>query len=1286
MRVSLSILLPLIALSAWATAPPVARFTGNKGQWPASVAYRCMVPGGALFVERKALTYVLHSGGAQEHHGHAGHEVATPAHAHAFRVSFAGASQALPSGREQQAGHENFFLGRDPTAWGTGCAVYGEVGLAGLWPGIDLRMDGSQGLKYDFLVAAGADASVIRLVFQGQDDLRLRDGRLIVRTTAGTVIEEAPVAWQDGPQGRVGVRCSYVLEGNEVGFVFPEGYDHALPLVVDPVLTFGSYSGSTADNFGFTATYDATGHLYGGGIVFGVGYPSTLGALDPDFNGGTIDIGISKYTPDGSSLVWSTYIGGQGNESPHSLVVDDNDELYLLASTGSDDFPVTAGAFDESFNGGTGILSSGGWAGLAGGYGYGHAAGTDIAVVHFSSDATSLIAATYVGGSGNDGVNNVLPLSHNYGDHFRGEIALDGNQQPVVATSTQSTDMPISTDAPQAVFGGGVQDAYLFRMDPALASIEATYYGGAGDDSGYGVQFDTNGQVFATGGTTGTDLPMAGNPLQPAGSGGADAWVACWNSGLTQLVACTYLGTTAYDQGYFVQVDLADKIYVVGQSHGAFPVSAGVYNNPGSAQFIQKLSNDLSTSEWSTVIGNGQGDEDISPSAFLVSNCGQIYFSGWGGFVNGLAQASTSTTVGLPITTDAFQSNTDGSDFYLMVLNPDASSLNYATYFGGSSGEHVDGGTSRFDKDGTVYQAVCAGCGNQDDFPTTPGAWSNTNNSFNCNLGVFKFELATAVPEISIDGPGTFCLPGTVQFINNSSGGDSYAWDFGDGSTSSAFAPDHAYAGPGTWTVNMVLSDSYGCIAADSAQITITGVAPPEAEIAPVPPLCPGGSVQVQASGGDAYLWSPAIGVSDTTSPAPVITPVEGLSYMVVVSGLCGADSTTVSFTWVDPQGSAGADTSICLGNGVVLAASGGGSYAWSAAGSLSATDIADPTATPATSTTYTVTVTTPEGCEVVDSVFVAVFSGPPVPALTDTVICPGTAATLTAGQASWYQWQAAPGLAAGTDQSVQVTPTVPTTYVVLLINACGTVADSAFVDLDVVQAQAWPDTVVCPGEPVVLHASGGVAYLWEASGTTGDSLVLAPAQAGSWQVTATDALGCSATAQAVVGLHPQPVVHAGSDVMIDWGESTVLQALGNGTFQWSPATGLGCTDCAATVAQPDSSTTYTVQVMDANGCKATDQVTVFFRGSLFVPNTFTPNGDGVNELFQALVREADTFRLMVFDRWGAPIFSTDDPAQGWDGSHQGTPSPIGVYVWRVDLLELGGTSRTLFGHVTLLR
>ena len=155
--------------------------------------------------------------------------------------------------------------------------------------------------------------------------------------------------------------------------------------------------------------------------------------------------------------------------------------------------------------------------------------------------------------------------------------------------------------------------------------------------------------------------------------------------------------------------------------------------------------------------------EDIAPSAFLVSDCGQIYFSGWGGDVNLSGQSLSSNTTGLPTTPGTFQASTDGSDFYLMVLEPEATGLNYATFFGGGiTAEHVDGGTSRFDKNGNVYQAVCAGCGGQDDFPTTPGAWSNTNNSFNCNLGVFKFALAQTLAIIDINGPTYLCDPGSL--------------------------------------------------------------------------------------------------------------------------------------------------------------------------------------------------------------------------------------------------------------------------------------------------------------------------------------------------------------------------------------------------------------------------------------------------------------------------------------------------------------------------------------------
>ena len=232
------------------------------------------------------------------------------------------------------------------------------------------------------------------------------------------------------------------------------------------------------------------------------------------------------------------------------------------------------------------------------------------------------------------------------------------------------------------------------------------------------------------------------------------------------------------------------------------------------------------------------------------------------------------------------------------------------------------------------------------------------------------------------------------------------------------------------------------------------------------------------------------------------------------------------------------------------------------------------------------------------DSVLVTVFYSPPLPALTDTAICSGGSATITTGAAAWYQWQDLPGISATNTQSVTVSPTVPTLYIVQLNNACGTVLDSAYVGINVVQAIAWPDTLVCPGEPVVLHASGGVAYNW-AAGSSTDELVLNPAQAGTFTVVVTDALGCFASANAVVQLYPEGEVFAGPDVFIDWGESAVLSASGTGTFIWSPDSALSCTECAQTHASPLETTNYIVSAIDTNGCIATDQVTVFSSGKV---------------------------------------------------------------------------------------
>ena len=1260
-------------------AAPVASFTENKGQWPNQVLYRVDLPGGALFVEREALTYVLRSGGHQ--HGHGNEIPDLPAHAHAYRVHFVGGHAQGNEGRLKQPNYENFFLGNDPTKWGTGCALFGEVLLKDIWPGIDLRFDGRTGLKYEFIVAAGADPDQIQLRFEGQDHTVLKDGRMTVHTSAGDITEEAPVSfYADGSTGN-GIPSAFMLKNDLLSFGFEEAIDPTRKLIIDPVLTFGSYTGSTADNFGFTATYDATGHLYGGGNVFTVGYPTTTGVLDPSFNGGTCDIGISKWSPDGTVLVWSTYLGGSGDDLPHSLVVNTNNELFVMGSTGSSDMPVTPGCFDPSFNGGSPITVSS----------YSYPNGSDIYVAHFNASATALIGCTYVGGLGNDGF-NTGPLNFNYGDQFRGEIALDPNEKPVISTVTASIDMPTSPGAPQTTNAGGAHDAYFFRLNAALTAMEwATYHGGSEDDTGFGVQFDSAGRIYTTGGTQSANLPSVGTSAGPTFHGSSDGYIARYSADGTSLLNTVFLGTDNYDQSFLVQLDNADNVYVVGQTHGNYPVTPGKYAVANSSQFIHKFSNDLSTSIWSTRIGNGNGNEDISPSAFLVSDCGQIYFSGWGGSTNNVGVPNNSTTIGLPTTPGAFQTTTDGSDFYLLVLEPDAQALNYATFFGGpQSNEHVDGGTSRFDKNGTVYQAVCAGCGSNDDFPTTPGAWSTTNNSFNCNLGVFKFDLASPNVQIGIDGPNSICFPSDVQFTNSSTGGNTFLWTFGDGSTSSDYQPIHAYSSEGTFTVTLVMSDSYGCSPADSASLTVVSNSGPVASVDTVPVLCPGGSIQLNASGGDTYSWSPANGLSDPTIADPIATPAGTTNYTVIASGICGTDTASVNVIVDIPAGTAMPDATVCIGSSIELSLISGTVQNWEPHPTLSNTTSQTPTATPLDTTTYYVTIVSDQGCVVTDSITIYVIDGVPDPALVDTAICTGYSVLLTGPIADSWSWQTSSDLTSLNTQNTTATPNIGTTYYVVATNVCGSITDSVRVNLITVQPAAWPDTIVCPGAEVQLFANGGVEYSWTPAETLADADTDSPVAViwgpTTYAVEVTDENGCIGNTTLSLTTWPLPNVLADPDQIIEWGHTAQLGAVGDGLLVWETVETLSCDTCDSPIAKPDSSTTYTVTVTDVNGCKNTDVVTILLDGSLYVPNTFTPNGDGVNDVFRAWGKEIKTYKLYVFNRWGEQIFSTESLSGFWDGTYKGVDSPIDTYVWKIHVSEITGNPRILYGHVNLVR
>jgi hypothetical protein len=448
MRLLLTVLMLLSVGSVWSHGASIT-FTENRGQWPSQVLYRANVPGGAVFVERTALTYVQFSGLDLHAHGREVQELVPKGHA--YRVHFVGGQADAHVGNVRQPHYENHFVGNDPAYWGVECGVFGEVLLKEVWPGLDIRLNGGHGFKYDVVVAPGADAAQARFRFEGQSSLAVKNRELHVGLATGLVVEEAPVVFNLGSAGeRHIVEARYRLSGDQLSFDLPQGHDGSTVLVIDPVLTFASFSGSTADNFGFTATYDVDGHLYGGGIVFNAGYPTNVGAFDPTFNGGTVDVGISKWAPDGSSLVWSTYIGGSGSEAPHSLVVNSANELYVMGSTGSPNYPTTPGCFMGAFQGGPAITFSQG-------YGFAFNTGADIFLTHLNAAGSALIGSTYVGGSGTDGVNQSV-LAYNYGDSFRGEVALDPDENPVVATSTSSTNIPVTPGAPQPVFGGATLD------------------------------------------------------------------------------------------------------------------------------------------------------------------------------------------------------------------------------------------------------------------------------------------------------------------------------------------------------------------------------------------------------------------------------------------------------------------------------------------------------------------------------------------------------------------------------------------------------------------------------------------------------------------------------------------------------------------------------------------------------------------------------------------------------------------------------------------------------------
>ncbi|MFB9863469.1 DUF7948 domain-containing protein [Rufibacter immobilis] len=924
---------PALKNATVTSAAPDARtleFVENKGQWPQQVTYAADLPGGKMFLQATGFVYVLHEPISGAAHGKTPAAPAPtartlpPANAvkqHAYAVTFLGANAAPPQqAQEATQGIRNYYLGKDPKNWGSGARGFRKLRYSNLYKGVDLALYEQNGqLKYDLYLAAGTSPAQIQLQYAGATSLSLQNGNLHVETSVGNIIEHTPVAFQWIRNQKVAVPCQYQLQGQTLSFHFPKGYDPQHPLLIDPVIEFASYTGSRADNWGFTATYDSKGNMYSGGIAAGTGYPASLGAFDTEFNG-FWDIAIMKFNTKVSgpaARLYATYLGGLESETPHSLVVNPQDELLILGTTSSRNYPVTETAFSRGFNGGTSIepLGSGGNPTFDN--------GSDIVITRLSENGDKLLASTFLGGSGNDGLLSYVlndDLVQNYGDQFRGDIITDADGNVYIASNTASTDFPARNGFRSQPHGGG-NDAIVCKLSPDLSQLLwASYVGGNGQDAAYSIQLDQDRQVYICGGTTSPTLPGTAPGLHQASAGGTDGFVLKINAAGTAVLAATFLGTTEYDQTYFLQLDASNHVYLLGQTLGSYPVSGNTYRNANGKQFLHKLSNDLSTTEWSTVFGSGRNSIDLSPTAFMVDDCQRIYVSGWGGSSNGGIYGN-GTTNGLPITANAMQATTDGGDFYLLQLGANARELLYASYYGanqnGPSGggfEHVDGGTSRFDKKGYVYQAVCGGCQSRSNFPIPLGAnfYSRLNPSDNCNNAAFKFDFAE---ELRADaGPDDeVCADGAAVVLKGTPTGG--VWS-GDGVTLEngvyRFTPSPALAGPRTLTYTVMGTGS--CAISKSMVMNVTQVAAHSITL-PAEPLCVGASAPVQMAGSPAGGVFSGKGVTGSTfNPAVAGPGKHTITYRSDGSnGFCGLVTKEVEV--LAPTLSIGPDTTLCPGN-----------------------------------------------------------------------------------------------------------------------------------------------------------------------------------------------------------------------------------------------------------------------------------------------------------------------------------------------------------------------------------
>ncbi len=686
-----------------------------------------------------------------------------------LRLRFVGANPVpVLEGGSSLPGEANYYLGGDSAQWYTNLPTYADISYRQLYPGIDLRYEGTDGqLKSTFIVAPGANPTRIRWQYSEAEAVTLDNaGNLQIGLPGEAhVVEQAPVAWQEIDGRRVPISVAYAIAGDgSVGFALGS-YDTAAPLTIDPTIVYETIIGGATS--GYDIAVDGAGNAYIIARVY-------------DTNN---DVMVAKLSADGT-LLYTTFLRGSKGDFGGGIALDDSGSVYIAGSTDSADFPIL-NAIQSQKNGVT----------------------RDAFIAKLAGQDGSLLFSTYFGGSRSDEIHDITLNS-------AGQIYLVGY--------TESTDFPTLNP-----IQGGLnlnqcfcEDVFVTKLSPdALTVLYSTYLGGSFEDYGESIALDANDNMYITGRTQSDDFPTQA-AIQPNRAGqyqDEDLFVAKIAANGDSLVYSTYLGGDNWDRVRRIAVDGTGNAYLAGTTRSRnFPTTSGAFQEQfvggildcGTSgfggprdcddMFVTKLLPDGSALAYSTYLGGGL--DDVSDGV-AVDSSGRVLVVGY----TQSADFPPDGGSGLDVNIIVAKLNASGSDlFYTVKINSPVANTSHGIALDNSDNVYITGGQN---VPSQLYVAKIS-----DDGAPPPTPTPSTNQP--------PVAAASANPQSG-------AAPLSVQFSSDGSHDPdgsivAYAWDFGDGGSLTEANPSYTYNAVGTYNATLTVTDDAGASQSDTLVITVT--------------------------------------------------------------------------------------------------------------------------------------------------------------------------------------------------------------------------------------------------------------------------------------------------------------------------------------------------------------------------------------------------------------------------------------------------------------------------------